>query len=93
LFNTGFGLPADIPINGQDGYDRYSNPEFMAHTIIYPYLKQYINDDVDYTLDDMDDVITDTYHHPEFYSIKRNYTPNKSKPSYIIGNTIPMLKR
>lgn len=74
LFNTGLGLPSDIKIGDDDGYHRYSHPEFMAHEIIEPKLEEYIQYGHPFyrPLGEYDEIITDMYNNPGKYGIDIN---------------------
>jgi hypothetical protein len=71
----------------------------MAHTIIEPFLDEYmqVGHPVYRNLNMYDEKISDAYKNPEKYGIKRNLLPlnnrDKHKPSNIIGDVVPMLKR
>lgn len=68
LFNLGFGLPGDVEVRGKDGYERFHNPEFVAHSIIQPILEDYLTKQ-NMSFDEVRQTSNDVYNNPKTYGI------------------------
>lgn len=70
-----FTLPGDIKINGQTGYGRIGNKEFVAHSIIEPLFRQHLTNK-DYQYEDMWSDIMKVYNNQkQFFNKTRQIKP------------------